>query len=92
MKHWYAIEGSASPLGVTWIDAEQAFNFALYSRHATAVTLLLYAAGDVATKTAIGGGVRFAGGLVYVWSCLRGWTYASRIGRDNGAGDTGPLS
>ena len=48
MKNWFATEGSPSPLGVTWIAAEEAFNFALYSKHATAVTLLLYAAGDVA--------------------------------------------
>ena len=30
------------PLGATRIDEEQAYNFALYSRHATAVELLLY--------------------------------------------------
>jgi isoamylase len=39
---WHAVEGSPHPLGVTWIEAEQAWNFALYSRHATGVTLLLY--------------------------------------------------
>src|SRR5262245_13077387 len=41
--NWLAIEGSASPLGVTWMQAEKAYNFALYSRHSTGVTLLLYA-------------------------------------------------
>ena len=34
--------GRAWPLGVEWIEAEDAFNFALYSRHATGVTLLGY--------------------------------------------------
>lgn len=39
---WAAREGVPEPLGVTWIPTEQAFNFTLYSRHATSVTLLLY--------------------------------------------------
>jgi isoamylase len=34
--------GAPWPLGVQWVEAENAFNFALYSRHATGVTLLLY--------------------------------------------------
>ena len=37
MNDWFATEGSPSPLGVTWVPAEEAFNFALYSEHATAV-------------------------------------------------------
>jgi glycogen operon protein len=44
---WAAIEGSPSPLGVTWIGDERAFNFALYSKHASSVTLLLYAEDDL---------------------------------------------
>jgi isoamylase len=39
---WTAKEGSPYPCGVTWIVEEQAYNFALYSKHATGVTLLLY--------------------------------------------------
>ena len=39
MHDWYAHEGSPSPLGVTWVEDEAAYNFALYSKHATAVTL-----------------------------------------------------
>ena len=34
--------GRPWPLGVQWVAAEKAFNFALYSRHATGVTLLCY--------------------------------------------------
>ena len=37
-------DGSPSPLGATWMAAQAGYNFALYSRHATGVTLLLYAA------------------------------------------------
>jgi glycogen operon protein len=40
--------GSPWPLGVQWIDGDDAFNFALYSRHATSVTLVCYAEGDPA--------------------------------------------
>ena len=43
---WRSAEGAPSPLGVVWLEAEQAFNFALYSRYATAVTLLCYAPRD----------------------------------------------
>jgi len=34
MDAWYSAEGSPSPLGVTWIENEKAFNFALYSKNA----------------------------------------------------------
>jgi isoamylase len=34
--------GSPWPLGVQWVEAEDAFNFSLYSRHATGVSLLCY--------------------------------------------------
>jgi len=51
MKNWFAREGSPSPLGVTWIEDEAAYNFALYSKHATAVSLLLYSEIDIATPT-----------------------------------------
>ncbi len=43
---WSAVEGSPVPLGVTYIPHEQAYNFALYSKYATGVTLLLYSADD----------------------------------------------
>ncbi len=44
---WTATHGSPNPLGVTWIEAEQAYNFALFSVHATGVTLLLYSDKDL---------------------------------------------
>jgi len=39
---WAQAEGSPLPLGVTWIEEDQAFNFAVHSEHAESVTLLLY--------------------------------------------------
>ncbi len=42
---WAAAEGLPFPLGATKVEG--AYNFAIYSKHAESVTLLLYAAGDV---------------------------------------------
>ncbi len=39
--------GDAWPFGATWIEAEKAFNFAIFSRYATRVTLLFYREEDV---------------------------------------------
>ena len=44
---WAQAEGSSLPLGVSWINEEQAFNFAVHSEHAESVTLLLYSAADL---------------------------------------------
>src|SRR5271165_7588222 len=44
---WAQGEGNPLPLGVTWIEKEQAFNFAVQSEHAESVTLLLYASADL---------------------------------------------
>lgn len=41
-QSWERVEGSPLPLGVTWIEEEQAFNFAVHSAHAESVTLVLY--------------------------------------------------
>ena len=45
---WEQREGATAPLGATWIDLEQAYNFAIYSKHAGEVTLLLYGDRDFA--------------------------------------------
>ena len=50
-ENWYAREGSPSPLGVTWIEEDAAYNFALYSEFATRVTLLLYSELDLSLPT-----------------------------------------
>jgi glycogen operon protein len=44
---WEETEGSPLPLGVKWIEEEQAFNFAVHSEHADSVTLLLYSPADL---------------------------------------------
>src|SRR5215208_4796284 len=46
VEDWELIEGAPAPLGATWVEAQQAYNFALYSRSATGVTLLLYTEAD----------------------------------------------
>ena len=39
---WASHEGLPYPLGATWCEADQAYNFAVYSKHATSVRLLLF--------------------------------------------------
>ncbi len=55
MNSWYTTEGAPFPLGVTYIKKEDAYNFALYSKNAGSVTLLLYTADSLSvpaiTKT-----------------------------------------
>ncbi len=48
-ERWELKEGSPSPLGSTWIPKDHAHNFAIYSKYATRVTLLLFHTDDVAT-------------------------------------------
>jgi glycogen operon protein len=43
---WDRKEGTPGPLGATFVASLRAWNFALYSRRATGVTLLLYTADD----------------------------------------------
>ena len=42
-------EGRPWPFGVQWVEEDDAFNFALYSKHATGVTLLCYTEEDPTT-------------------------------------------
>ena len=39
---WAAVDGAPAPLGLTYIPEERAYNFALNSKYATPVRLLLY--------------------------------------------------
>ena len=43
---WASQEGLPYPLGVSWCADHHAYNFALYSKHATEVRLLLFASPD----------------------------------------------
>ena len=46
-RTWEQVEGSPLPLGSTWMEEEQAFNFAICAEHAESVTLLLYAPSEL---------------------------------------------
>jgi glycogen operon protein len=48
---WAGTEGSPLPLGVSWIEQEQAFNFAVHAENAESVTLLFYSASDLANPS-----------------------------------------
>src|SRR5208283_1161835 len=45
---WEHTEGLPLPLGVTWIEEDQAFNFAVCAEHAESVKLFLYSPTDLA--------------------------------------------
>src|ERR1700761_2112364 len=44
---WEQVEGVPLPMGATWIESEQAFNFAVHAEHAESVKLLFYTAADL---------------------------------------------
>ena len=44
---WEREEGAPVPVGATWVHELEAWNFSIYSRTATRVTLLIYGAQDV---------------------------------------------
>src|SRR6201993_5555231 len=44
---WEQAEGTPLPLGATWIEEQQAFNFAVHAERAESVTLLLYTPADL---------------------------------------------
>ncbi len=46
---WSSVEGLPFPLGVSWCADDASYNFALYSKHATSVRLLLFSDADLAT-------------------------------------------
>ena len=50
---WQRVEGGPWPLGASWVESEQAYNFALYSRSATSVTLLFYNESDPAKPVCV---------------------------------------
>ncbi len=46
-NEWHSRYGAPWPLGVRWVAKEQAYNFALYSKHATAVELWLFSESEL---------------------------------------------
>ncbi len=51
MKSWLVEEGAPIPLGVTFVEEDESYNFAIYSKHANRVTLLVYDSEDAVTPT-----------------------------------------
>ena len=49
MSTWASSEGSPFPLGVSYIERDDAFNFAIYSKHAWQVTLVLFSRENLQT-------------------------------------------
>lgn len=49
---WFVKEGTAFPLGATWLPEQKSYNFAIYSKHATQVRLLLYREDDLLVPAA----------------------------------------
>lgn len=41
-RSWATADGQPLPLGVSWLPSEQAYNFSIFSRHASRVELLLF--------------------------------------------------
>src|SRR5512135_2805008 len=78
---WTLAEGFPSPLGASWNEAARAWNFALYSKHATSVTLLLFKAGELGEPVRRVRFDPFANKSGRVWHCwlpeaeLRGAVY-----------------
>jgi isoamylase len=46
LDEWEKVEGAPWPLGATWVESQHGYNFALFSRHAVSVALLLYTEND----------------------------------------------
>lgn len=65
----WAAEGLPFPLGATWVEEVQAFNFALYSKHAHTVELLLYASDDLVNPVLIHAFDHLRNKSGRVWHC-----------------------
>jgi glycogen operon protein len=68
MNYWELVHGRPFPYGQTWID-NQRYNFALYSKQATAVTLHLYAADNLMTPRRSYPLDRFVNKTERIWHC-----------------------
>ena len=69
INKWSTVEGTPGPLGATWLPEEEAFNFALYSKHATHVTLLLYSETDLVTPVLAYAFEPLANKTERIWHC-----------------------
>ena len=98
---WYFMrrgDRHAATVALWWV-AQNLWNVSVYVKDARAEELPLVGGGEhdwnyllgrlglLRQDQLLGEAVRFAGVLLYVWACLRGWTFASAIGRDGDAGE-----
>jgi isoamylase len=67
---WERVEGAPWPLGATWVESQRGFNFALFSRHATRATLLLYTEQDPANPVQIYELDPILNKTGLIWHCL----------------------
>ena len=72
MGEWEATEGAPQPLGAVWLEDEQTYNFALYSRHARGVELLLYVPDDLVNPVATREMAYLRNKTGWVWHCRMG--------------------
>ena len=47
-SQWILAEGSSFPLGATWVESDDAYNFAIYSKHAHSVELCFFGTENLA--------------------------------------------
>jgi hypothetical protein len=87
----------AATVALWWV-AQNLWNVSVYVKDARAEELPLVGGGEhdwnyllgrlglLAQDRFLGEAIWLAGVLLYLWACLRGWTYGSAIGRDGAAG------
>ncbi len=68
-SRWAQTEGTPLPLGATWIEEEQAFNFAVCAEHADRVKLFLYSSHDFANPILTFGFDSLRNKSGRVWHC-----------------------
>ncbi len=85
-SNWFTAEGAPFPLGATWLPEEQAYNFAIYSKHATSVTLLGFLEDNITEPNVEMPMAHLKNKSGRIWHCrmtkseLRGaWYYAYRV-------------
>jgi hypothetical protein len=83
----------AATVALWWV-AQNLWNISVYVKDARAEELPLLGGGEhdwaylldrlglLEQDQLIGGAVHLIGVLVFVWSCLRGWTHATAFGRE----------
>ena len=69
-SRWIAVEGAPLPLGVSWIPEFTAYNFAIFSKNAEKVTLLLYDESQFVTPILTREFNYLLNKTGYIWHCI----------------------